>query len=385
MSGSIVQAAADRARLWLTRDALPFWGTVGQEPDGLFHERMDFAGRADLRCPRRMRVQARQLYVFSEAAVRGWWPGARAAADAGFTALRLHYWAPDGRTGFIHTLGPDKVPLDLKRDAYDHAFGLFACAWYYKASGDPGALALAHETLDLMEAALADPVHGGFMESQPPALPRRSDPHLHLLEAVLEWSSATGQARFLDMARRMTDLFQAKFFDRDTGTLREYFAADLGPADGADGQVVAPGHHFEWSWLLAWARALGAGDGKTEADALYDYAIRHGLDSQGFAIDECDRHGRQVRSSRRAWPQTELIKAHLNKASEGLDSAAEAAARAALGFLDSYLATEVAGLWMDQFDADGRGVTDYVPASTLYHVVVAFRELMLFAEGLQEA
>ncbi len=51
----------------------------------------------------------------------------------------------------------------------------------------------------------------------------------------------------------------------------------------------------------------------------------------------------------------------------------------AIDFLDSYLATEVRGLWMDQFDEAGRGMTDAAPASTLYHVVVAFRELMLFA------
>jgi mannose/cellobiose epimerase-like protein (N-acyl-D-glucosamine 2-epimerase family) len=48
-------------------------------------------------------------------------------------------------------------------------------------------------------------------------------------------------------------------------------------------------------------------------------------------------------------------------------------------FFDTYLATEVPGIWMDQFDAEGRGVTPNVPASTLYHVVVAFRELLLAA------
>lgn len=372
--------AADRARRWLTQDALPFWGTGGVDSTGAFHERTDFAGRPDLACPRRMRVQARQLYVFSEAATRGWWPGARAAADAGFAALVRDCWAPDGRPGFIHTLTPDLRPLDEKRDAYDHAFGLFALAWYYKASGEPLALALAHQTLDVMQAQLADPVNGGFVESVPPALPRRSDPHMHLLESMLEWSSASGEARFLDFARQMVALFRHRFFDRQNGTLREYFAADLGPAEGAAGRVVAPGHHFEWSWLLAWAKAQGAGDARAEAERLYDFAIRHGLDARGFAIDECDPQGRQVRKSRRCWPQTELIKAYVNQAREGAPGAAEAAANLTHALLDTYLATDVPGLWMDQFDADGGGMTDYVPASTLYHLVVALRELLLFAE-----
>jgi mannose/cellobiose epimerase-like protein (N-acyl-D-glucosamine 2-epimerase family) len=145
--------------------------------------------------------------------------------------------------------------------------------------------------------------------------------------------------------------------------------------------VAAPGHHFEWCWLLAWAKRLGAGEATAEADRLYEFGVRHGLDAQGFAIDECDRSGRQARRSRRAWPQTELIKAHLTKAREGRPGAAEAAADVTLEFLDSYLATEIPGLWMDQFDDQGRGISAFAPATTLYHVVVAFRELVLYADG----
>ena len=377
---SVLQEAASAARVWLGESGLPLWGTVGVDDSGSFHERLKFDGRPDLDCPRRMRVQARQLYVFSEAAVRGWWDGARAVADRGFEAFVRDCWARDGQPGFLHTFAQDKTPLDLKRDTYDHAFGLFALAWYYKLTREPRALALALEVLDLLDRELADPASGGFLESRPAALPRRSDPHMHLLEASLEWTEASGHPRFLDLARRMAVLFQSRFFDRETGTLREFFAADLGPTDGAAGQVVAPGHHFEWSWLLSWAARLGAGDAQAEADALYAYGVRHGLDARGFAIDECDRHGRQVRLSRRAWPQTELIKAYLNQASLGASEAAEAAGRVTLDFLATYLATEVPGLWMDQFDADGRGITEAAPASTLYHVAVAFRELLLFAE-----
>jgi mannose-6-phosphate isomerase len=378
---SVLQEAASAARAWLGEAGLPLWGTAGVDESGSFHERLKFDGRPDLSCPRRMRVQARQLYVYSEAAVRGWWDGARPVADRGFEAFVRDCWARDGRPGFLHTLTPDLAPLDLKRDTYDHAFGLFALAWYYKLTKEPLALALALEVLDVLDRELADPASGGFLESRPPALPRRSDPHMHLLEASLEWTEASGHPRFLDLARRMTALFKSRFFDRETGTLREFFAADLGPAEGPSGQVVAPGHHFEWSWLLAWAGRLGAGDAKAEGDALYAYGLRHGLDAQGFAIDECDRHGRQVRLSRRAWPQTELIKAYLNQARQGDPAAAEAAGKVTLNFLATYLATDVPGLWMDQFDAAGRGMTEAAPASTLYHVAVAFRELLLFAEA----
>jgi mannose-6-phosphate isomerase len=377
---SLVREAADRARAWLTEAALPLWGGAGVDASGSFHERLNFDGTPDLLSNRRMRVQARQLYVFSEAAVRGWWAPARAAADAGFAAIIRDCWERDGQPGFLHTMSPDKSPLDLKRDTYDHAFGLFSLAWYYKATGEPRALRMAHAILDLLQSDLADHGHGGFLESLPPALPRRSDPHMHLLEACLEWTDATDEARFLGVAQQMVALFKTRFFDPVTGTLGEYFTAGLTPAEGAAGQVTAPGHHMEWTWLLAWAKTMGAGDATAEADVLYAYAARHGLDGRGLAVDETDRRGRQVRASRRAWPQTELIKGHLTKAREGRAGAAEAAAQVAIAFLDTYLATAVPGLWMDQFDAEGRGMTDAAPASTLYHVVVAFRELMLYAD-----
>jgi mannose-6-phosphate isomerase len=380
-----IKHAGDRASAWLSGAALPLWGGAGVDETGAFHERLNFDGTPDLISNRRMRVQARQVYVFSEAAVRGWWMPARGVAERGFEALVRDCWRPDGEPGFLHTMTPDRRPLDLKRDTYDHAFGLFASAWYYKATGDARALQMAHEILDLLDARMADPVNGGFVEGLPAALPRRSDPHMHLLEACLEWTAATGEARFLDTARQMVGLFKARFFDPQTGTLGEYFNADLTPADGSGGQVMAPGHHFEWSWLLDWAERSGTPSARAEGDVLYDMAMRHGLDAGGLAIDECDRSGRQVRKSRRAWPQTELIKAHLTQAQRGVAGKAEAAAKVTTDFLDSYLATDIPGLWMDQYDEAGRGVTDAAPASTLYHVVVAFREMMLFAQACPSA
>jgi mannose-6-phosphate isomerase len=376
---SSVQAAAGRALDWLEKDAVPLWGTKGVDVGGRFHERLNFDASPDRVSARRMRVQARQLYVFSEASVRGWWALAGEVAEAGFEALIRDFWARDGQPGFIHTMSPQGEPLDLKRDAYDHAFGLFALAWHYKATGEARALKLAREILDFLESRLADPAHGGFVESLPLALPRRADPHMHLLEACLEWSEATGEPRFLDIAARMVGLFKTRFFDPATGTIGEYFDEALAPASGAAGQATMPGHHAEWCWLLEWARVRGAGEARAEADRLYDFAVRHGLDRQRLAVDECDRQGRQVRRSRRAWPQTELIKAHICRSRQGLAGADAAAADAAQAFMDIYLATEVPGLWMDQFDAAGRGMTDAAPASTLYHVVVAFRELVLFA------
>lgn len=378
-----MQAAATAAGAWLTQSAIPFWGTVGTDGAGASYECVDFDGRPDPDRPRRMRVQARQLYVFSEAALRGWWTPAQVVAERAFESLLERCWSSDGRPGFVHMLGPDLAPLDAKRDAYDHAFGLFATSWYYKAAGDKRALTLAHQILDFFDQALLDPINGGFLESLPPVLPRRSNPHMHFLEACLTGLAFTGEERFANRARSLIHLFSTHFFDRETGTYGEYFAQNWRPAAGEDGRVVEPGHHCEWIWLLDWAGQLGIDGGEPFIAPLYAWAIEHGIDEWGFAIDECDREGRPVRRSRRAWVQTELIKAHLTMARRGVPGAGERAANVTFGCLSTYLATRVPGLWVDQFDAAGSGMTDWVPASTLYHLTVAFRELMLFAEQTQ--
>jgi mannose/cellobiose epimerase-like protein (N-acyl-D-glucosamine 2-epimerase family) len=171
------------------------------------------------------------------------------------------------------------------------------------------------------------------------------------------------------------ELFQHRFFDQSAGVLREYFEADWRPAAPPEGTLIEPGHHFEWSWLLAEAERLGAGSARREGEALYRFGLSHGLDPAGFAVDELDTSGRVVRASRRTWPQTELIKAYVTAARHGDAEAAESAGRTAGAVLDTYLATAVQGLWIDQYDGDGRPAADHVPASTLYHVALAFREL----------
>jgi len=374
-----IAAAADRAETWLSKAALPLWAARGVDPDGAFYETLDFNGGANKGSVRRMRVQARQIYVFSEAALRGWLPGAEALSAKGLDRMMADCWAPDGRAGFIHTLTPDRAPLDARRDLYDHAFGLFSLAWRFKLDGDAHTLERALAVADFIANDMAHPSGEGMVESLPPALPRRSNPHMHMLEAYMAWAEISGDQRFFDRAGQMLELFRRHFYDRATTTYGEFFTDDWRIEPGPAGQSVEPGHHFEWTWLLSEARRLGIADLTHEAEALYDFGLAHGLDVQGFAVDEMDRQGRHLKPSRRAWCQNEHLKAHIAMARAGRPGAEQAAADAANAFLDSYLATDVPGLWMDQFGGDGRGVSDNVPASTLYHIQLAFRELIDYA------
>lgn len=353
-------------RAWLFDQALPLWAERGAAADGGFHEALDFEGRPVPGLVRRTRVQARQVYVFAQGAALGWAPG-RAVAQAGLDRMIAACRRDDGLWRL--TTDADGAPVDETADLYDQAFVLFALATAHRVLDDPRALPLAQQTLEAIRAGMASP-HGGWDEAIPPVLPRRQNPHMHLLEAMLAWRETAPDARWDAMAGESLALFDRAFFDGRNGVLGEYFTEDWAVAPGAPGRAAEPGHHLEWVWLLDRARTAGLGDRSAAARALYATAVARGLDGSGFAMREIGRDGGIIDGGRRLWAQTEAIRTHL------LVGDQDRAAHLIDAVFDSHLATATPGLWMDSYDAEGRACDARVPASTLYHLMTAFTAVL---------
>src|SRR6476620_12147129 len=116
---------------------LPLWSTEGWDrASGGFIDRLNPDGSADRLAPRRVFVQARQIYCYAKAAQMGWYPDGRAIALKGLEHLLSKAKAPDGKPGFVHTLKPDGTVLHPLRDSYDHAFVLLALAAVYALEPD---------------------------------------------------------------------------------------------------------------------------------------------------------------------------------------------------------------------------------------------------------
>ncbi len=359
-------------RDWMEGQALPFWAGPGSDGAGRgFHEHMTLAGEGPGEVPKRVRVQARQVYVYSNAAVLGWAGGA-AAARHGWTFLRQAARA-DGH--WSRALSPQGAVVDATADLYDLAFVLFASAWYARASGEDEPLVLAARTLGWIRATMGAP-GGGLWNTWPAgAGHRQQNPHMHMLEAVLALHAATGDAAYAAYARELLALFRTRFFEPATGTLGEFFDERLGVAEGEAGSHVEPGHHYEWVWLLdRAARQLGEWHA-AEAEALYAFAGAHGVDGgRGLVRDVVGRDGVLRRGSFRLWAQTEALKAHVVMLERGHDSAGDVV-RAAEGLLGLYLGRARAGTWIDQLDADAAPVSVHVPASSFYHLFMGYAEL----------
>jgi N-acylglucosamine 2-epimerase/mannose-6-phosphate isomerase len=368
-------------RTWMFDAALPLWGTAGVDrARGGFFEELDLSGRPTRVDFKRTRAMCRQVYVFSHAALLGWTPGAELSA-MGCEYLVAKAWLGPDR-GWARRLTANGDVLDPTPDLYDLAFVLFALMWRYKLSKDASVLQRAHDTLDFIERRLRHPSGDGFWHAWPANGPRQQNPHMHLLEASLVGLDATGDRRFRDLADQIVRLFRTRFFDGRT--LAEFFTDDWRRDPGDRGRIAEPGHQFEWAWILGTYFGVTGTDVREEAGKLVDFAESHGVDHQTqFTFNQVRDDGTVLDRGSRTWPNTERIKGHLALFEHLNRDGRDAIAGSTRLLLDRYLATTPPGSWVDHFDADGRPIANTAPTSTLYHVFLAFAEVLRLQEKLE--
>jgi mannose-6-phosphate isomerase len=360
-----------KLKLRIIDHCLPLWSTEGwDQSTGGFVERLGIDGRADRTAPRRVRVQARQIYCFAKAAQLGWYPEGAEIARKGLDYLLAKAKSPDGRPGFVHLLAPDGAVLNPLRDTYDHAFVLLALAALYQLNGDAQVRAEIDSLMQFFDTVLRSP-DGGYSEGVPATLPRRQNPQMHVFEALIATFDATHDQSFQARAGELFGLFVANLYDGEKQVLGEYFEQDWSRIEPV---CVEPGHQAEWVWLLkGFERITGCPTGRHRGQLLAS-ALRYRDPATGMLVDEGDADGNIRKSTRRCWPQTEIAKAWIAQAEAGEAGAADDA-RAALQCLHQhYLMHPVAGGWYDQFDAQGRSLVDTIPASSFYHILCAIAE-----------
>ncbi len=360
-------AAIDRLTEWYASRALPLWAQNAADASSLFYESLDFAGRPVTGQHRRVRVQSRQVYTFTHAALKGWMPEGEAIAARGFARLLETACLEAGARGCVHLINDDGAVVDPTRDLYDQAFLLLACSARIGGAQDRKARLIAGKTVAFLDRELSSP-HGGYIENDRGSTPRRQNPHMHLFEAMTALYAATDDPSYLMRARGVEQLFSERFLDRKTGVLREFFASDWTPNIAASDKVE-PGHMMEWVALLDRYEALSGEDCRDVKAALYRTALKFAAGDDAPYLPNVAAAGMPAkRGARRLWPQTEALKAAMILAKEGEAGAADHAASIIETLFRSYLDQDVQGLWQDEYDAEGRAVAKTVPASILYHI-----------------
>lgn len=356
--------AALWAEGWLFDHALPLWREAGHDRDaGGFHDRLDLDGRpVDL--PKRVRVQARQIYVFGQAGAMGWNGDWRGAMRAGLAFLEA-YRREDGL--YRGTVARDGSAIDDAADLYDQAFVLFALAAAQRAFPDePGHEDRATRLLTrLIERhAHAD---GGFAETDGrPGL--RANPHMHMLEALLAWTELSPGSLMNRVACGLVPLALDCMIDGRTGAVAEYFDDRWRPMPDENGRVREPGHQFEWAFLLSEADRLLGTDTRFASDRLYRFGRQWGI-CDGRALFSVDPDGKVIDASSRLWAQTERLRTAVARRCEqdAIDS---------FECVRAFLDVGTPGLWHDRITPEGEWVEEAVPASSLYHIMTGFQTLI---------
>jgi mannose-6-phosphate isomerase len=350
-------------RDWLNTIAAPLWLERGVDwQNGGFFDQLSFSDARNSAEYKRLRVCARQIFVFSRLSANNF-AGAHRAVEHGLHFLLTRMRHPEG--GFVERVSLDGKVLNSTRDLYDQAFVIFALASAYRLLGDAALVVEARSLAYLISERFAHPA-GGFVEGLPPTYPRRQNPHMHLLEACLAWTELGVDDPFLLLAQGLVDLTLTRFWNQTDRRLYEFFDESLSLPSQDDMRRFEPGHHFEWIFLLHEAQRLGLSVGDLSiASDLANTARTIGMAPEtGLPYGAIGPGNVVLDPFCRIWQLTEWLRVATLLPEMGGPVDVPAA------YLLEFLDVPVRGLWRERRNVrDGTFRDENVPASSLYHIV----------------
>ncbi len=125
-------------------------------------------------------------------------------------------------------------------------------------------------------------------------------------------------------------------------------------------------------------------DVRDYALALVSSGERFGVDpATGATFDVVRDDGIVLDRGSRAWTNAERMQAAVAMFEmEGRDPSAVFIASGEL-LLECYLAHVPRGTWIDHFDGAGQPKVDKIPASSLYHFMIAFTEVLRVRQAVE--
>lgn len=348
---------------------LHWWAeNMPDDTNGGFIGRIDGYGAKHPQADKGVILNTRILWTFSEASRiwpgKGPWPG---LAERAFTYLHT-FFLDKAAGGLYWMVDFEGNPVQDKKQIYAQAFGVYACAAYYRASGDPFALEIARDLFDLIESKSFDHQQGGYLEARdrfwrPIADLRLSEKdaqaaktmntHLHLLEAYTQLFRVAPCERVQNALKGLVELFLDKFILHQKGHLQLFFDESWNKI----GDITSFGHDIEASWLLAEAAEV-LGDSqlleKASSIALWmaEAVLREGQDRDGGLSNEAVG-GKLWDKHKDWWPQAEAVVGFLNAWQICGEPHFVAAALESWEFIKGFMVDPKGGEWFWAVDARG--------------------------------
>jgi mannobiose 2-epimerase len=373
----------DRRRFMLNREEairevtgniLPFWQGMADTENGGFFGEADFSGEIHKTADKGGILNSRILWTFS--AAYNIFKDESYKASAARAKEFLVSAFVDKTHGGLYWLADHKgKALDTRKQFYNIAFGIYALAEHFRATGDQSSLDLAHALFDVTESHGFDPEAGGYIEAcnrewrriddnrlsdKDLNSPKSMNTNLHVLEAYTTLVRAGGDNRVRKALEGLLRVTLDKIVSRNWN-FKLFFNMDWSPLVGD----ISWGHDIEGSWLL-YEAALAIGDEKLIAEvkraalhiaeATYAAAVDR---KSGGLLSGCDAEGKSISPKKEWWPQAEAVVGFYNAYELSGDQKYADAANGIWGFIQNHFVDRVHGEWHNEISPDN------TPDSTL--------------------
>lgn len=369
-----MQKLIEIAHTWLEKEAVPLWFGIGfDRKNNGFVEEISFTGEAKIESPRRIIVQARQIYCLRTLANMGILEKnfAKSTVRIGIDKIISSYSLPNG--SFVFSATAAGKPVDERYHLYSNSFALFALANAYDVEKDSKYKSCALALLEYLNKE-KKAEGGGYKEQYENQAAYEANPHMHLFEALLYWMMQDTDPIWRKHADEILALCFESFIDPALGVLGEHYEPGWKRKRTMGNFLFEPGHHYEWAWLIWLYDSLTNTNHSKKIELLYSVAEKHGIcPKRGVVFDSVWSDFNVHRKTSRYWPQCERIKAALRLADTTLPEAKHSA-DAALETLLLYLKTPVKGHCYDLMLEDGSFSSEPPKAGCFYHIVNALAE-----------
>lgn len=352
-------------RAWLQHEAerlLAFAVASPQQGGGGAY--LDADGAPEAGRPTETWITCRMVHSYALGHLMGI-PGSRPLAERAMSGLTGALRDAE-HGGWFHTAAADGA-----KQAYDHAFVVLAGS-SATVAGLEGGRELLDEALRILDQRFWDEEYGLVADAAEQDW-SATDPYrginanMHSVEAMLAAADATGDARWLDRARRIAEFAcgQAaahgwrlpEHFNEQWEPQLEYNADQ--PEDPFRPYGATVGHGLEWARLFLHLEAALQQQGDTWLDAaksLYERAVSDGWardGADGF-VYTTDWEGTPVVRSRMHWVLAEAIAMSTVLAAVTGDARHEDDVARWWAYADRYLVDHTHGSWHHELDADNR-------------------------------
>lgn len=264
----------------LNQRILPFWTSLADYENGGFYGYVGYNGRINKEAEKGGILNSRILWFFSAVYCLDKKDEALKLASHAYNFM-VEKLIDEEYQGLYWMVNFKGQPTDKRKHIYNQAFGIYALAKYYKATGKEEALKIAKKIFDLIEKKCEN--SNGYLEefdrqwnekdnemlSENEVIADRTmNTHLHVLEAYTLLYEVSKDPLVRKRLYYLLDLIKNKIYSQKNQSLKVFFDKNWKETI----EIQSYGHDIEGTWLID--RAADVLEDKILIESTYAYTLK---------------------------------------------------------------------------------------------------------------